>query len=44
MSLKFIDYNKHTPGPQDYEVTGTKLLSKAPAFSLGNRSKSSKQI
>ena len=44
MSLKYIDYNKHTPGPSDYQVEGTKVLGKAPVYTLGNKSKSTKQI
>ena len=44
MSMKFIDYNKHSPGPQDYDAQGTKVLNKAPSHSLGNKSKSAKQI
>lgn len=44
MSQQFIDYNKHTPGPQDYDAKGTKVLNKAPVFSLGNKSKSARQI
>ena len=44
MSLKLIDYNKQTPGPQDYAAERTKVLNKAPNFSLGKRSKSSKAI
>ena len=44
MSAKLIDYNKRSPGPQDYETNGTKLLGKSPVYSLGNKSKSSKQI
>lgn len=44
ISLRFIDYNKTTPGPQDYKVEGSKILNKAPAFTLGNRSKSARQI
>ena len=44
MSLRYINYNKHTPGPQDYQVEGSKILNKSPAFSLGNKSKSTHQI
>ena len=44
MSLKFIDYNKHTPGPADYESQGVKVLNKSPVYTLGNKSKSTKNI
>jgi hypothetical protein len=44
MSQKFIDYNKHSPGPQDYDAKGAKVLNKAPVFSLGNKSKSTHEI
>lgn len=44
MSSKFIDYQKHTPGPQDYDQKADKVLSKAPVFSMGNKSKSTHQI
>lgn len=44
MSYKFIDYNKHTPGPQDYDPNGAKVLNKTPVYTLGKRSKSTKQI
>ena len=44
MSVKFLDYNKHQPGPADYQAEGTKVLNKAPVHSLGNKSKSNKQI
>ena len=42
--MRFLDYNKHSPGPQDYDVHGTKVLNKAPAHSLGNKSKSTHHI
>jgi hypothetical protein len=44
MSQKFFDYNKHTPGPQDYEVKGVKVLNKSPVYTLGNKSKPTHQI
>ncbi len=44
MSQKFIDYNKHTPGPTDYDTKGTKVLNKSPIYSMGNKSKSNRQI
>jgi len=44
MSQKFIDYNKHSPGPQDYDAKGAKVLNKSPVFSLGKRSKSTHEI
>ena len=44
MSLKFIDFNKNSPGPQDYQIQSSKVLNKAPVFSLGKKSKSTQQI
>ena len=44
MSLKFIDYNKHTPGPSDYQAERKKVLNKSPVYTLGNKSKSTKNI
>jgi hypothetical protein len=44
MSAKFIDYNKHTPGPADYKAEGSKVLNKAPVHTLGVKSKSNHQI
>lgn len=44
MSQKFIDYNKHTPGPQDYSAKAANVLNKAPVFSLGQKSKSTHEI
>lgn len=44
MSARYIDYTKRTPGPQDYDTSAVKLLHKAPNYSMGNKSKSAKQI
>jgi hypothetical protein len=44
MSLKFMDYTKHSPGPQDYDVNAAKVLLKSPVYTLGNKSKSNRQI
>lgn len=44
ISLKFVEYNKQSPGPQDYSAQGSKVLNKAPVYTLGNRSKSARQI
>jgi hypothetical protein len=44
MSQNFIYFNKHTPGPQDYDTKGAKILNKAPVYSIGNKSKSTNQI
>lgn len=44
MSQRFIDYNKHSPGPQDYDYKAKNVLNKSPVFSLGNKSKSTRQI
>ena len=44
MSSKFIEYKKHTPGPQDYDVKANQVLNKAAVQSLGNKSKSTAQI
>lgn len=44
MSSRFIDYSKHTPGPQDYEVKVNQVLNKSPVQTLGFKSKSTSQI
>lgn len=44
MSYKYLDYNKHTPGPQDYDPNGVKVLNKTPVYTLGNKSKSTHHI
>lgn len=44
MSARFIDYTKHSPGPQDYDVKANQVLNKAPIQTLGYKSKSSSQI
>jgi len=44
MSAKFIDYTKHSPGPQDYEVKTNQVLNRSPVQTLGYKSKSSNQI
>jgi len=44
MSAKYVDYNKQTPGPQDYQENKLKVLNKSPVYSMGNKSKSAKEI
>ena len=44
MSARYIDYNKHSPGPTDYKNAPPQVLSKAPVYSMGNKSKSAKKI
>jgi hypothetical protein len=39
-----MDYTKHTPGPTDYDTKARNILNKAPVYTLGNKSKSNKQI
>lgn len=44
MSQRFLEPRKHTPGPMDYEIKPAKVLSQSPVFSLGNKSKSAREI
>ena len=44
MSAKYINYNKHSPGPADYKNAPKQVLHKSPVYTLGNKSKSAKKI
>ena len=44
MSARNFDYTKKTPGPQDYENNSLFMKSKAPGYSMANKSKSYKEL
>lgn len=44
MSARLNEIDKKTPGPSDYNNNTLKVKSKAPIFSMGNKSKSVSKI
>jgi hypothetical protein len=44
MSARLNNICKKTPGPFDYNNDTIKVKSKAPVFSMGNKSKSAQKI
>jgi hypothetical protein len=44
MSARLSEIDKKSPGPFDYNNNTLKVKSKAPVFSMGNKSKSASKI
>lgn len=44
MSAKIMRSPSKVPGPASYDTNNVKTLSKAPVFSMGNKSKSPQKI